>query len=148
MKIAIDFDGTLVDDDHAYDDLDTPLRLKPGAKEALVALRAAKHILILWSGRANRALREDWRLNPLWRHGIVGFDPEKWEARKAVNVARHQQMLDFVDAELPDLFHYIDDGMQGKVSADLFLDDRALRMISGPTSRSWEQVAKLWGKMS
>lgn len=140
MKIAVDFDGTLVDDGHAYDDLVTPLRLMPGAREALQRLREAGHVLVLVSGRANRALRVDWRLNPLWVSGAVPFRADAWAACRSLNEARYQQMLAFVDAELPGLFHAVDDGGQGKVSADVYFDDRA-RPYRGAAGLDWPQFA-------
>lgn len=46
LKLAIDFDGTLVEKDE-------PLRWRPGAKEALIRFSAAGHQLILHSCRCN-----------------------------------------------------------------------------------------------
>lgn len=127
MIISIDFDGTLIDDDHDYDDLKTQLTLKPFAREAVYALRRAGHTLVLTSSRSNLALRKDWRLNPLWKLAITPFSLERWERSLLLNQARYQQMLEFVSASLPDVFACIDDGGQGKVSADVYIDDRALR---------------------
>ncbi len=142
MQIAVDFDGTLVSDDREYDDLATSLVFLPGAKAALEALRRAGHVLILFSGRANRALREDWKLNPLWRQDPT-FDVPAWERDKSLNQARYEQMLAFVNLQLPGVFAFVDDGAQGKVSADLFIDDRALR-FSFPIG--WEEIAVTYGE--
>lgn len=142
MIIAIDFDGTIIDDTHQYDDLATPLKFLPGALRALHALRRAGHTLILYSGRANRALREDWRLNPLWLSHAVPFDVDRWARNLPLNRARYKQMVDFVETELPGVFSAIDDGHQGKVSADLYIDDRALKY--GPNN--WGAIAEAYGE--
>lgn len=144
MQIVVDFDGTIVNDDHDYDDLVTPLTLKYGAREALHALQRAGHTLILCSGRANKAIRIDWRLNPLWRDELVPFDVERWERNRALNQARYEQMLAFVRTTLPEIFSYVDDGEQGKVSGDIFIDDRALRF--GPVG--WPEIAMSYGESS
>ncbi len=145
MIIAIDFDGTLVRDDRDYHDVTTPLEFMPGAKEALVALRAAGHLLVLNSARASRHLREDWGLNPMWRDGLVPFDKYRWAASLRTNILRFQQMVQFVNDELPGVFSYIDDGSQGKVSADLYVDDKALRY---GMSVDWPQIALAYGESS
>ncbi len=148
MRIAIDFDGTLVEDTHAYDDLETPLRLKRGALEALRALHAAGHVLIVYSSRANRALWEDWRLNPLWRDGVLRFDPAAWERNRGLNRARYEQMVAFVGSELRGLVQCVDDGRQGKVMADLYIDDRAIAYGAGVRAMSWPKVAAQYGDSS
>ena len=140
MRIALDFDGTIVNDEHAYDDLETPLEFLPGEFEAISALKAAGHILILWSGRSNTALRWDWQHNPLWAMNPA-FDVEKWEANKIVNQKRFQQMLDFVEENLPDVFTYVDFGNQGKVSADLYIDDR-----TGNGRPDWDWIRTAYGE--
>ena len=147
MRLGIDFDGTVVRQDHAaYDDTTTPLEFMPGAREALHALKAAGHTLVLWSGRYNRALLIDPALDPLVRAGVRKVDPVRWEKNRGVNQARLQQMLEFVDAELPGIFDAIDDGSAGKASVDLFIDDRAVRLGLGPGALSWAEVALLWGE--
>lgn len=141
MIIGIDFDGTLVQT-RAYSDLTQPPILMPGAHTALKALLKADHLLILFSSRANRALRVDWRLNPLWRNLTVE-QIRRWEASREFHEARYQQMVQFVAAELPGIFAFIDDGQQGKVLADLFVDDKSQRF--GARGLLWEQVAATWG---
>lgn len=131
---------------HAYDDLVTPLRLLTGAREGLAALKRAGHTLILFSARANRALREDPTIDPLARAGVRKGHRPTWEANKELNQARYQQMIDFVAKELPGVFSAIDDGMQGKPVADLFLDDRGLRLGVGPLSASWATVSQIYGE--
>lgn len=145
MKIAIDFDGTIVDDSHAYDDLKAELQFLPQAREALFELKNAGHILILWSGRSNLALRDDWRHNPLWALGKVPFNEEAWEGSKELNQARFEQMLKFVEEQLPGIFDCIDYGNQGKPSADLFIDDRALRLGGGMASVDWGYIRGVYG---
>ncbi len=49
MIIAVDFDGTIVA--HKYPKIGG---LKPGAKEALQAFRAAGHKIIIWTCRAGQ----------------------------------------------------------------------------------------------
>lgn len=142
MLIAVDFDGCLVEDDRDYEDLVTPLELKPGAREALYAMRRAGHTLILCSSRSNLALRQDWRLNPLWRLAIVPFSLHRWEQSLQTNQRRFEQMVTFVNASLPDVFACIDDGTQGKVSADLYIDDKALRYGELLT---WEEIGHSYG---
>jgi hypothetical protein len=142
VLIVLDFDGTIVNDDHDYDDLATPLTFKYGAREALRALARAGHVLVLCSGRANRALRLDWTLNPLW-NGVVPFDVERWKRHQGLNQARYQQMLAFVGAELPGIFAMVDDGGQGKVSGDLYVDDKALRY---GFSMDWSAIAVAYGE--
>lgn len=143
MRIAIDFDGTIVSEETAYDDLETPIEFMPGAESAL-RLLAASHELILYSSRSNTAARLDWRRNPLWRNDAT-FNVAAWEAEKPLQEARYQQMLDFVDERLPGVFIYVDDGEQGKLSADLFLDDRALRMNGGWRSADWYVIEEVYG---
>lgn len=148
MIIAVDFDGTIVEQDgRPYDDVQTPLKFLPGALEGLRSLKAAGHTLILWSGRANRALRFDPTIDPLVRAGRKRVDVERWKAEgQALNIARYHQMLDFVRVECPNLFDAVDDGKVGKVSADLHIDDKSVRLGRGPNALSWADVAREWGE--
>jgi len=143
MIIAIDFDDTLVEQNEDYHDLETPLEFKPGAKEAVLQLKAAGHTLVLFSARANKALRQDWGLNPLWRNGLVPFDRYRWAASLVTNIRRYQQMLTFIEAEVPGVFAYVDDGEQGKISADVYIDDKALRYGQ---SVGWPKIAVAYGE--
>jgi len=147
LRIAIDFDGTLVAQDHPHDDLDTPLTFIPGAKEALASFKAAGHYLILWSGRSNLSLRKDWRLNPrnVFAHSAGKFSLERWEKNQILNEARYQQMLDFVQRELLGYFDEIDDGCQGKISADLYIDDRVLT-LGGELGYTWPELQDILGE--
>lgn len=143
MIIAISFDGVVVLDENAYDDLETPLRLRSDARAGLLALRRAGHTLILVSTRSNRSLRIDWRLNPLWRDGVVPFSEHRWELSRELNQRRFDQMVSYVNATLSGVFACIDDGGQGKVVADAYLDTKALRFGE---SRSWEEIAHSYGE--
>lgn len=144
MKISIDFDGTVVHNDTAYEDLETPLEFVPGAKEALLSLKRAGHVLILDSARANIAIRFDWQHNPMWAND-PNFDEEEWRRRQPIAQARFQQMLDFVERNLPGVFTYIDFGHQGKVLADLYLDDEGLRLGGGWRAVDWSVVEQVYG---
>lgn len=147
MLIAVDFDGTVVDSrGRAYDDVVTPLAFVPNAKAGLVSLQKAGHVLLLYSARANRGLREDAALDPMVRSGARKVHRKTWDADKLLNQARYQQMLDFVAKELPGVFAAIDDGVQGKPVADLFVDDRGMRLGSGPTAVSWAVVSRIYGE--
>jgi hypothetical protein len=153
MRLACDFDGTIVKQDgRAYDDVTTPLEFirDPGtgytSKDALLALKAAGHVLILWSARASRALLYDESLDPFVRCGARRADPVRWERNRGINQARMAQMLDFIDAELPGVFACIDDGAAGKPSVDAFIDDRALRLGNGPGALTWAEIAFLYGE--
>ena len=130
MIIAIDFDGTIVRQEHRYDDLESPLELTPGAREGLQALKAAGHRLILWSGRlASRGLLEEPR-----------------EQSRKLNQARAAQMLEFVELQLPGVFEAVDTGQAGKPIVDLFIDNQAIRYGHGPGGLSWPQIAGLFGE--
>lgn len=146
MIIAVDFDGTIVDDDRPYDDVTAPLEFLPGAREGLEALRRAGHTLILYSGRANRALIEDPELDPLVRAGVRSVDRDAWTKRQKTNLARLGHMLEFVQEHLPNVFAVVDDGRQGKPSADMFIDDRAWRFGSGALAANWGEIARMWGE--
>lgn len=148
MKLAIDFDGSIVKQDgRDYNDVTSPLEFIPGARDALHSLKRAGHVLMLVSGRANLSIREDWRLNPLWAHGLERFSLKRWEAQKPVNEERFQQMIDFIGAELPGLFDMIDDGRQGKVSADMYIDDKGLRIGLDPIALDWGEVVQMLGEI-
>jgi len=142
--LAVDFDGTCVE--RQGPDPQQPLRLRPGAKRALQALRAAGHVLFLSSSRANRSLREDPHLDPLVTAGARPLDRAAWQRQRAVHEQRYQQMREFVQAQLPGLFAAIDDGRQGKPLADLYLDDRGVRVGAGALGAlDWQEIAETWG---
>lgn len=143
MKICVDFDGTVVDRSGYYNDTTTPLEPMPGALEGLRVL-VRSHTVILSSCRSNTALRLDWRRNPLWRND-PDFDVEQWDVELPVHKARYEQMLAYVEEHLQGVFAFIDDGSQGKILADLYLDDEALRMNGGWLSADWDVVQQVYG---
>lgn len=138
MLIAVDFDGTIVDDKHAYSDLTTPLRFLPRAKESLLALKAAGNVLILYSGRANPWLLRNPEMDPLVLAGLRKAidNPRSLE----LNRARYRQMLAFVKLELPGVFSLVWEH-QGKPSADAFIDDRSAPFREG----GWSVIAAMYG---
>jgi len=119
--IAVDFDSTVVvQDGRDYEDLATPLQFLPDAKLGLYALKAAGHVLLLYSARANRALRFDPQLDPLVRAGAKKINMQWWKASAELNQRRYDQMDAFVQQHLPGVFAAIDDGLQGKPSVDMY----------------------------
>jgi len=145
--IAVDFDATVVRQDRSYDDVVSPLTFEEGAEVGLRALKRAGHVLLLWSARANRALREDPGLDPLVAAGVVRVDRVRWERMRPINVARYQQMIAFVKSELDGVFDAIDGGLQGKPCADLFIDDRAMRFGAGANGMTWRTLAYVYGEL-
>lgn len=145
MLIGVDFDGTIVRQDRPYADTTTPLAFLPGAREGLYALKRAGHTLILYSARTNRALLYTPEHDPLVRAGIRKVNLARWEAERPIHWARYFQMRAFVAAYLPGVFAVIDDGIQGKPLADLFIDDRALRYGFGHDAVGWQGIALLHG---
>jgi len=143
VKIAVDFDGTVVKQDRPYADVVTPLEFVDGAKDGLLALKRANHLLLLWSGRASRALLLDPLLDPFVRAGVVDCDRRHWLESRAIHRARYDQMIEFVERELPGVFDAIDDGLAGKFSFDLVIDDKAMAM-RGPAT--WARIARVYGE--
>lgn len=147
MILAIDFDNTLVvQHGRPYDDVTSPFVFMPGAKEALASLKRAGHQVIVWSGRSSLALRQNVLLDPLVRAGKK--QPQTGEGLKknyALNQARFDQMVSFCETELKGLIDAIDDGTCGKVTADIYLDDRAMRLNRGLNAWTWFEIAKLYG---
>lgn len=143
MRIACDFDGTLVSQARPYSDIMTPLEWIDGAKEAIVTLKAAGHMLVLWSSRASRALLYDPTLDPLVRAGVVQVHRQQWLESRALNLARYHEMLAFVNREIPGVFDAIDDGSAGKFSFDLVIDNKAI-CLRGPAT--WARIARVYGE--
>ena len=147
MFVAVDFDDTVVSQaGRDYGDVTTPLRFMPGAREGLAALKRAGHTIILSSARANRAIRENPRLDPLVRAGSRRVNWNDWPAIQKVAEARYRQMVEFVDRQLAGLIDAIDDGQVGKVTADLYIDDKALRVGHGVTAMNWRLIATTFGQ--
>ena len=146
MIIAVDFDSTLVDEwGRKFSDVMTPFKLMAGARKALEAMQAAGHVVLLYSARANRALRVDPELDPLVRAGVVKLDRKAWEAEQPLHEARYQQMVQFAATQLKGLVDAVDDGGQGKPVADVYIDDRALRFGGGVDGHSWFDIARQFG---
>lgn len=146
MIVCIDFDSTIVRQDQPYNDTTSPLQFMPGARPALAALKAAGHALVLWSSRANLALRENPELDPLVRAGVRKFNPRHWKASVEINRKRYDQMVEFVARELPGIFDAIDDGRCGKFAADLYIDDRALTFGHRLAGLDWSEIAHIYGE--
>lgn len=147
MIIAIDFDGVIVKQDHDYADLTSPLEFVPGARQGLLALKAAGHTLILWSGRLSASLLVSPLLDPLVKAGKKSVNLKQWKEKSLpIHQARAQQMLEFVDKNLSKVFDAIDHGEGGKPNVDLFIDDRALRFGVGPQAVGWDYVAHVYGQ--
>ena len=142
MIIAVDFDNVCVEPSR-FDDVVTPLRLKSGAVAGLRSLRRAGHLLVLWSTRSNRSLMYLAEFNPLVRVGAIGDASS--DATRALHAARYRQMLAFVASEMAGIFHAVDDGRQGKMDADLYIDDRAMS-FGGARGWSWSEIASLYGE--
>jgi hypothetical protein len=141
--VCVDFDGTIVERDRM------PFRFLPGAVDGLRALKRAGHVLVLYSARANRAVRYNPELDPLVRAGIrpVPSD-EEWPNVAAAHEALYRQMCRFVAVALPGLFDAIDDGEAGKPICDVLIDDRSINPVSagGPFSSGWAMVARTYGE--
>ena len=146
MIIACDFDGTIVRADRPYADVTAPLQFTHGAREALLSLKRAGHTLVLFSARTNRALLYTPDHDPLVRAGVRKPDLVRWERERPLHWARYFQMRRFIDQHLPAVFDVVDDGLQGKPTADLFIDDRALRYGHGSDAVGWQQIQTLYGE--
>ena len=139
MRIAVDFDGTIVQQDKPYDQTNGQFTFIPGAKEALLSLKAAGHQLLLYSARASKHHRVDVTLDPLWTNKKKKPPARYYE----INNARFQEMCDFVGRELPGVFNAIDTGDAGKPTVDVFIDDRAIRL--GASGFSWAEIQEQYG---
>lgn len=146
MIIAIDFDNTLVEQhSRDYADVTSPFVMMPGAFDALVALKRARHQIIVWSGRSSLALRKNPRVDPLARVGKKQIDMLRWKASQQVNESRYLHMLEFCSTDLQGLVDAVDDGTCGKLTADMFIDDRAIRLGKGSNAWLWPEVERLYG---
>lgn len=144
MLIAIDFDGTIVPR------MNPPLRLFEGARDGLLSLKNAGHILLLYSARANRAVRFNPDLNPLLRGMPSAFTAEDRLRTTQAHRLLFDEMVAFVNRELPGVFDAIDDGQQGKPLADLFIDDKVVNVVNagGPLSSGWPWIASTYGDIA
>lgn len=94
MKIAVDFDGTIVE--HRYPDIGEEMLF---AFDTLKALQKQGHQLILWTFRAGKELDE-----------AVEFCRKKGIDFYAVNKSYPEEKMD--------------DSISRKIDADIFIDDR------------------------
>ena len=101
-KLAIDFDGTIVED--AYPSIGKP---KIFAFETLKKLQSEGYRLILWTYRHGKSLEE-----------AVEFCRKNWVEFYAVNSSFEGEIFD-------------DETQSRKIDADLFIDDRNLGGFPG-----------------
>ena len=101
MKIAVDFDGTIVE--NRYPDIGKP---KLFAFETLKALQKKRHLLILWTYRAGKELDE-----------AVDFCKENGVEFYAVNKNFPEEQYDHT--------------ISRKIAADIYIDDRNLGGFPG-----------------
>lgn len=144
MRIAIDFDDTIVKQNKPYAQTDGKFDFMPGAKVGLYELANAGHRLLLWSARASLHLRKNWRLD-LFRSKPPRSDEEGMKAYYALNEARFVEMVNFVDVQLPGVFFAVCQGNGSKPSVDLFIDDKALHFGGG---NGWPEIAANLGNKS
>ena len=101
MKIAVDFDGTIVE--HKFPDIGEELLF---SIETLKELQRQQHLLILWTFRSGKELDE-----------AVGYC--------------HQRGLEFyaVNKNYPE--EEFEDSISRKINADIYIDDRNLGGFPG-----------------
>lgn len=97
MKIAVDFDGTIVD--HRFPEIGDA---KPFAFDALKALKAEGHQLILWSNREGKHLQE--AIDFCKKNGVEFYS---------------------VNSDYPDA-SWSGSGVSRKLMADVYIDDKNL----------------------
>lgn len=115
LRIAVDYDQCLVDTN--------PTRLRKGAAEALVSMKAAGHVLILWSVRATPMDPTPTPDAEIARFYETGLPPNhviyQW--------ALFDDMRSFLKSVgMWDLFDEVWQS-PGKPNADLFIDSKAER---------------------
>lgn len=102
LKIAIDFDGTIVE--HKYPDIGKEILF---AFETLKALQKKRHQLILWTFRTGKELEE-----------AVEFCRKNGVEFYAVNKSYPEEIFD-------------EEMVSRKIDADLFIDDRNIGGLLG-----------------
>ena len=113
--ICIDFDGTLCGIDYPRIG-----PIKTGAKEAMQLLRKQGWYIIISSCRS---CSFNWS-------EYYGDTPVNHASERPV----HQEMIKWLDDnQIP--YDEIDDGTKGKVSADLYVDDRAIEF-----NNNWDEI--------
>lgn len=105
MKIAVDFDGTIVE--HKYPEIGKPILF---AFESLKELQKRKHKIILWTYRAGKELDE--AVEFCKKNGVVFY---------AVNKSYPEEKFDSQKSSR-------------KIDAQLFIDDRNLGGFAGWTN--------------
>ena len=114
MRIAIDFDGTIVE--NSYPKIGKTMLF---AFETLKALQGKKHQLILWTYRSGSSLEE--AVNFCKEHGITFY---------AVNHSHPEENFDYKN--------YFD-VISRKIDADIFIDDRNVGGFLG-WSKIWQLI--------
>jgi hypothetical protein len=114
MKIAVDFDGTVVE--NRYPGIGKPMLF---AFETLKALQQKEHKLILWTYREGKALQE-----------AVEFCEERGVVFYAVNHSYPEEISEFK--------HFYDK-ISRKIDADIFIDDRNVGGFLG-WSKVWQMI--------
>ncbi len=122
MKIAIDFDGTIVE--HKFPEIGKELLF---AFETMLELKKQKHQLILWTYRSGKELEE-----------AVEFCKERGIEFYAVNRSYPEENYD--------------DRISRKIEADVYIDDRniggfpgwsAIWQMLNPTGGSMEELKSI-----
>jgi len=101
MKIAVDFDGTIVE--HRYPRIG---KVMPFAFETLKALQKKKHEIILWTYRAGKELDE-----------AIEFCKENGVEFYAINKSYPEE--------------FFTDDISRKIYADIYIDDRNIAGFPG-----------------
>lgn len=112
MRLAIDFDGTIVE--HKYPYIGKPL---PFAFETLIELQKQGYELILWTYRYGKELQE-----------AVEFCKEKGLEFYSVNKNEPDE-------------YFSEDSMSRKIYADFYIDDRNIGGFIG-WSKIWKLLNK------
>ena len=121
MKIAIDFDGTIVE--NAYPSIGKPMLF---AFETLKALQKKEHQLILWTYREGKTLKE-----------AVDYCEKQGVSFYAVNHS-------YPDEEHE--FKHFYNKISRKIDADIFIDDRNVGGFLG-WSKVWQMIHPESGKL-
>jgi hypothetical protein len=114
MRIAVDFDGVIIKakKDYSYEDRKEFIPI-PGAIESLEKLIRLGHQIIIWSSRAAHCYGDD--------------------AQSMLQIKLWNNMLDYIKSnKVP--YSEVDSGECGKIMADMYIDDRAVRFTD------WENV--------
>ena len=121
MKIAVDFDGTIVE--NAYPGIGKTMLF---AFETLKALQAKEHQLILWTYREGKTLER--AVEFCKQHGVEFY---------AVNHSYPDQIHEYK--------HFYDK-ISRKIDADIFIDDRNVGGFIG-WSKVWQMIHPESGKL-